>query len=391
MNPFMLRKILSLTLAALLLLGSVYPCYAQEIEENPSVSEPTEFPPEDEAAPDNEAPGLPDNVEADTVPEDTPTEDAAEESEEPAEPEDAPEEDFPQYFQDDYAGVRYANGTIASDGCGITTLAMVATYMTGYEYTPDMLADYFGGHPGNNIDRLEYASQQLQLPFRKASNWHDAVAALEKGCIVIVLANARSPFTETQHFLVVRGITEDEKVLVSDPYRPNYDKWNLKDGFENGFTQGYLTAGYDGSWIYDPSAMPEDPYIYEPNEMPDPNPRYPQIHLTPEEEDLLAAVVWVEARGESEEGQQAVAEVALNRLKSGNYGETLDNVIFGEDQFRCVPFLDDAEPCQTQYDAIKRAIRGPYVLDEGVVHFARAATNDKVWGRIGGHVFCYDS
>ena len=138
---------------------------AQEIEENPSVSEPTEFPPEDEAAPNNEAPGLPDNVEADTVPEDTPTEDAAEESEEPAEPEDAPEEDFPQYFQDDYAGVRYANGTIASDGCGITALAMVATYMTGYEYTPDMLADYFGGHPGNNIDRLEYASQQLQLPF----------------------------------------------------------------------------------------------------------------------------------------------------------------------------------------------------------------------------------
>lgn len=399
MKSFHVRKILSLTLAALLLLGSVYPGYAQEIEETPSASEPVELSQENEEAPETEAPELPEEAEEnldaqpEEVPEADPTEEAkeSEEFEEPMEPEEAVAEEFPQYFQNDYPGVRYANGTIASDGCGITALAMVATYMTGYEYTPDMLADYFGGHPGNNIDRLEYASQQLQLPIRKANNWHSAVAALEEGCLAIVLVNGRSPFSETQHFLVVWGLTEDEKVLVSDPFRPNYDKWNLKEGFENGFPQGYITTGYDGCWIFDPSAMPEEPYLYEPDEMPDPNPRYPQIHLTLEQEDLLAAVVWVEARGESEEGQQAVAEVVLNRLKSGNYGETLENVIFGEGQFRCVPFLDDAEPCQTQYDAIKRAIRGPYVLDEGVVHFARAATNDNVWGRIGGHVFCYDS
>ena len=112
------------------------------------------------------------------------------------------------------------------------------------------------------------------------------------------------------------------------------------------------------------------------------------IRLTDEERLLLAKVIWVEAQGECEEGQQAVAEVVLNRMASPNFGNTLKGVIYAQGQFRSVPYLDDAEPYQAQYDAIERAIYGPYVLPEDVVHFATFRTNDNVWGKIGGHIFC---
>ena len=57
----------------------------------------------------------------------------------------------PLFFQTDYPDVRYGSGTVATSGCGITALAMVATYMTGHTYHPDELADYFGGRSENNI------------------------------------------------------------------------------------------------------------------------------------------------------------------------------------------------------------------------------------------------
>ena len=51
--------------------------------------------------------------------------------------------DIPLYFQNDYPETMFGTGSVASSGCSITCLAMVATYMTGREYLPDELARYF--------------------------------------------------------------------------------------------------------------------------------------------------------------------------------------------------------------------------------------------------------
>ena len=136
--------------------------------------------------------------------------------------------------------------------------------------------------------------------------------------------------------------------------------------------------------------MPEEPFLYYEEDLSG-DPRYPDITLTYEERQLLARLIWAEARGECEEGQQAVAEVVLNRMASENFGNTLKGVIYAEGQFRSVSCLEDAEPYQAQYEAIERAIYGPYVLPEDVVHFATFRTNNNVWGQIGGHIFCYES
>ena len=100
-------------------------------------------------------------------------------------------------------------------------------------------------------------------------------------------------------------------------------------------------------------------------------------------------MIWVESRGESFEGQQAIAEVVLNRLMSDEFQDSVKGVIYAENQFRSTPLLDEAEPSSIQYEALERALEGPYVLPESVVFFATYPVNENVWGTIGGHTFCH--
>lgn len=297
-------------------------------------------------------------------------------------------DEIPLYFQTDYPDDIYGSGNIANNGCSITSLAMVATYLTDHVFYPDELADYFGGRAENNIARLVYASEAMKLPYEGVLNFHQTIAALKEGKVAIALMGYESIFTDSQHFIVLRGYNEDGKIMVHDSYEPNYDHWQLKRAFEEGFAEGDISCGFQGAWVYDKSAMPEDPFIYK-EEKVEVECRYPDIHLTYEDKVLLARMVWVEARGESFEGQQAVAEVVLNRVKASNFSNTVRDVIYTPDQFRSTAHLDEAEPYQTQFEAVEQAYEGPYVLPEDVVFFATYAVNDNIWGKIGGHTFCY--
>lgn len=296
----------------------------------------------------------------------------------------------PLYFQTDYPDRMFGSGTIADNGCSVACLAMVATYLTGHEYLPDELARYFGGVAENNIERLEKGAEAMQLPWEKMENFDKTMEALREGKIIIALMESDSLFTASQHFIVLTGFNAEGLILVNDPYEPNYDKWDLKRAFREGFTEGDICCGFSGAWAFDGSAMPEEPFLYY-EEYLGGDPRYPDIRLTAEDRLLMAKVIWVEAQGESEEGQQAVAEVILNRMASPNFADTLKGVIYAEGQFRSVPYLEDAQPHQAQYEAIERAIYGPYVLPENVVHFATYPTNENVWGQIGGHIFCCEN
>ena len=305
----------------------------------------------------------------------------------------APENGYsrvPLYFQTDYPNNMFGSGTIANNGCSVTCLAMVATYLTGHEYLPDELAGYFGGAAENNIERLEKGAETMRLPWEKMENFDKTIEALRDGRIIIALMESDSLFTSSQHFIVLTGYNENGLIMVHDPYQPNYEKWDLKRAFREGFEEGDICCGFSGAWAFDKDAMPEDPFLYFEEDLRG-EPRYPDIQLTYEERQLLARVIWAEAQGECEEGQQAVAEVVLNRMASPDFGNTLRGVIYGEGQFRSVPYLEDAEPHQAQYEAIEAAIYGPYVLPEGVVHFATYPTNNNVWGQIGGHTFCYQN
>ncbi len=296
-------------------------------------------------------------------------------------------DEVPLYLQTDYPDDRYGEGTIASSGCGIASVAMVATYLTDHEYLPDELADYFGGFANNNIDRVNYALEKLQLPYETGLNFHETIRELEKGKVAIALMNKNSILTDTQHFVVLSKINEKGRIVVLDPYGPNYEQWNLKNAFVEGFKSGDLSGGFGGSWVFDKAEMPEDPFIYVP-EVYEGEKRY-DFDLTEAEVEMFAKLLWMEVRGEPVEGQQAAAEVVLNRLAADNFPSTLERVIKAEGQFNSANRLYEAKPTQTQYDAIKRALNGPYILPMDVVFYSTGAVNSNVWGEIGNHIFCY--
>lgn len=339
------------------------------------------------------------SVEAETAPDETfPETEAAEEAptepEEPAEPDaeeepQQPERFFPDYTLDDYADVMYGTGTIKNNGCSVCCMAVVATYLTGHQYYPDELAKWFGGKAENNTDRVRYMAQALQLPMTEAENYDYVKQALREGKIVIQLMNSRSLFTNSQHFILLKGFNENGKIEVYDPSTYNRQSWRLKDRFENGFGTDEICWGYDGAFIFDPSQMSDDPFVYEEPVRPYVEPRYDGLKLTDDETKLLAKLIYVEARGESEEGQQAIAEVVLNRLVSGDFGSSITNMINDESQFVPHKLILTADPSQAQYEAIDRALYGPYVLPKEVTFYGRVRTTDSVWGTIGGHIFCY--
>jgi hypothetical protein len=57
------------------------------------------------------------------------------------------------------------------------------------------------------------------------------------------------------------------------------------------------------------------------------------MQLTPQQRDLLIRTIIGEAAAEPFVGQQAVANVVLNRLNSGRYGDSLEDVILAPKQF----------------------------------------------------------
>lgn len=163
---------------------------------------------------------------------------------------------IPQYFQTDYYHVSYRQGTIASSGCGMVCLAMAASYLLDRTYTPDGLVERYRHLSGTNVDRYNAISQDLKLPYiRLATKWSHVIQALEKGQLVVLLLNSGSPLTTGQHFVLLTGVTPGGKVLVMDPYEPNYTQFSRS--FSQGFDQKLLSDGFDGAWVYE--KQPRDP------------------------------------------------------------------------------------------------------------------------------------
>lgn len=295
----------------------------------------------------------------------------------------------PNYYETDYPDIRFGQGSFADYGSGVTSMAMVASYLTGYDYRPDTLAHWFSSYTGNQIQLLEYMSDTLQLPWKRALNVRVALEALKEGKVVIAMVNSKSGFTTGQHFLVLTGINDAGLVTVNDPNKNNYEKWNLKAGFTDGFREGILIGGYSGSWIYDPSQISDDPFLYIDPSAEEVECRYPDLSLSDADVEMLAKLVCAEADGEPFEGQQAVAEVILNRVAASNFPGTVTGVIKAPDQFRAASQLYRAKPTHVQYEAVRRAWKGPYVLDKDVVFFSTGAVNKNVWGTIGNHTFCH--
>lgn len=110
---------------------------------------------------------------------------------------------------------------------------------------------------------------------------------------------------------------------------------------------------------------------------------------------LLAKLVYGEARGEPYTGQVAVAAVVLNRVKSSSFPNTISGVIYQSGAFTAVSDGQiNLTPNQTAYNAAQDALNG-WDPSYGAIYYFNpsTATNAWIWSRphiitIGRHRFC---
>lgn len=91
----------------------------------------------------------------------------------------------------------------------------------------------------------------------------------------------------------------------------------------------------------------------------------------------LAALIWLEAQGEPADGQQAVAEVVLNRVLSDEFPDTVHGVIYDTKygvQFTPYKRVASTTPTEAQYEAVHNALYGDLILDEDVLYFPHGAS-----------------
>ena len=162
----------------------------------------------------------------------------------------------PLYNQLDYPDTDYGNyGTVATHGCGITSLAMVASYLKDAEYKPDELASQFGNYnteDGSYWILFEDSAKILGLNLQERTDDTNAVMAALKNGQVVVALQREGIFTSSGHFIVLVGLTSDGRIIVNDPNGANYKKDILKNGFANGFSTDEVFQCGGPYWIYAP-------------------------------------------------------------------------------------------------------------------------------------------
>lgn len=109
---------------------------------------------------------------------------------------------------------------------------------------------------------------------------------------------------------------------------------------------------------------------------------------------LLAKVVYAEARGEPYTGQVAIAAVVLNRVKSSSFPNTISGVVYQPYAFTAVSDGQiNLTPNSTAYKAAQDALNG-WDPTYGCLYYynPKTATSSWIWSRktvvtIGNHVF----
>ncbi|MGM9926845.1 MAG: cell wall hydrolase [Bacillus sp. (in: firmicutes)] len=116
--------------------------------------------------------------------------------------------------------------------------------------------------------------------------------------------------------------------------------------------------------------------------------------LTSQEKDLLARLVYAEAKGEVYEGQVAVAQVVLNRVDSEKFPDSVSGVINAKNQFSPVSNGSIKKSADAEAKkAVNEAVAMQELGTEATFFYNPNKTNDKwikslkVVSKIGNHNF----
>lgn len=120
-----------------------------------------------------------------------------------------------------------------------------------------------------------------------------------------------------------------------------------------------------------------------------PNTYYSAASVSQDDVELLARLVYLEARNQPEVGQRAVVEVVLNRMLDGRFPNTVHDVIYQKNQFSTAPYISDATPAQEQYDVVNMVLNEiTPILDTSTVYFSTFPQTKNITAIINDHYFC---
>ena len=161
--------------------------------------------------------------------------------------------EMPLYLQQDYPEAPFGNYKVSSHGCGITTLAMVASYMADDELTPAELAaryGYYCGYRGSEICIFDDTPAEMGFFLKERSfSWSDMDAAIDNGQVVVSL-QWTGYWTSGGHYIAMIDRTEDGKYVVRDSNLLNYKR--IKAHEEDAHTRGSISPSAQYFWIYEP-------------------------------------------------------------------------------------------------------------------------------------------
>ncbi|MGM9548247.1 MAG: peptidylprolyl isomerase [Faecousia sp.] len=131
------------------------------------------------------------------------------------------------YLQQDYPTTMYGAYKITTHGCGITTMSMLATYMSDTELTPPIMCERYGGYCyQNGTDGSLFSVTPAQMGFylkEKTFEWRTARDAMREG-YVVVCVQTKGFWTRGGHYLLLEKMFEDDKIQVRDSNIYNYGK-----------------------------------------------------------------------------------------------------------------------------------------------------------------------
>lgn len=124
-------------------------------------------------------------------------------------------------FDERWADAAYGQDRIGTHGCGPASMSMVVSALTEKYTDPQTMAQWSYDHgycyPGNGSyhELIPAAAEAWGLPVKGELSAQTVVDALAEGKLVVALM-AKGHFTSGGHFIVLRGVTADGKVLVAD-------------------------------------------------------------------------------------------------------------------------------------------------------------------------------
>ena len=126
------------------------------------------------------------------------------------------------------------SGTIGEGGCGPTAMSIVISTFTGEPHDPVELCNWSvaNGHRcegnGSYHSLIPAAATAYGLNCESNLSAQGIVDALSNGKLVVVIMG-KGHFTNSGHFIVLRGVTSEGKILVADPasHRRSEQEWDL--------------------------------------------------------------------------------------------------------------------------------------------------------------------